>query len=266
MPLHPGTTFGSAAVEEVFLPRPPLALALAQVRFPQSPELHSDPVLAQIRDHLKQHYPIMREDKAVGYVMTVAGLVEGPPIERIVRFKDKAETWQFSVGQNFMSLDTTTYTTRSDFITRFEQAIEAAADAASPFALDRIGIRYINRFTGKDLANLQNFIVEPFLGLTSLDLAPASIVHSITQTLLQLDEGAIIAKWGLLPGGTVIDTALAAVATPSWILDVDVYQERKDDFNISQIGRDTRRLADIAYRFFRLAVTDDLIYYAGGQP
>jgi uncharacterized protein (TIGR04255 family) len=265
MPAYRGIAFNSTSVEEVFLPRAPLALALAQVRFPQSPELHGEDTLARMRDSLKADYPIMREDKAVGFLVTPGGLTEGPPVERIVRFKDKPENWQFSVGQNFMSLDTTAYTTREDFASRFEKVVAATANVASPIVFDRIGIRYINRFVGEDLGSLRNLIAEPFLGLTSLDLTPASIVLSFTQSVLHLEEANVNARWGLLPKGTAIDTALATVEVPSWILDVDVYQDAKGDFVPAEIGRRIRRYAEVAYSFFRLAVTDELIRNAGGQ-
>jgi uncharacterized protein (TIGR04255 family) len=252
-------------VEEIFLPRAPLAVALAQVRFPQSPELLDEDHLARLRDRLKADYPILREDKAVGFLVSPSGLAEGPPAERIVRFNDRAETWQFSVAQNFMALNTSTYSTRDDFCTRFEEAVAVAADVASPVIFDRVGIRYINRFTGEELTELASLIAEPFLGLTSLDLAPANIVQSFTQTILHLDGGDILARWGLLPAGALLDSALAPVPTPSWILDVDVYQETKGEFASAEIGRRMRQYADIAYRFFRLAVTDDLLRRAGGQ-
>lgn len=260
-----GGIFSGSPIEEIYLPRAPLAMALAQVRFPLSPELIDDDHLGGMRDRLKASYPILREDKTVGFLVSAAGLSEGPPAERIVRFNDKAETWQLSVGQNFIALSTSTYNTRDDFCTRFEEGVAVAADVASPLVFDRIGIRYINRFTGEDLADLGRLIAEPFLGLTSLDLEPAQLVQSFTQTILRLEGGTIGARWGLLPAGAIIDPALTPMDAPSWILDVDVYQEQKGDFVAAEIGRRVRQYADIAYRFFRVAVTDDLLRRAGGQ-
>ena len=265
MPSHFGSAFSTDPVEEVYLPRAPLVMALAQVRFPQCPELIDEDHLGQLRDRFKARYPILREDKAVGFLVSAGGVVEGPPAERIIRFNDKAETWQVSVGQSFIALITSTYSTRDDFCTRFEEIVTVAADVASPPIFDRVGIRYINRFTGDGLAELGSLIAEPFLGLTSVDLTPASVVQSFTQTILHLLGGEITARWGLLPAGAVLDPALAPVDTRSWILDVDVYQERKGDFVAAEIGRQTRQYADIAYRFFRMAATDNLLRHAGGQ-
>jgi uncharacterized protein (TIGR04255 family) len=265
MPQQFGSMSSEGTVEEIYLPRAPLAMALAQVRFPLSPELIDEDHLGKMRDRLKADYPILREDKTVGFLVSAGGLAEGPPAERIVRFNDKAETWQLSVGQNFIALNTSTYTTRDDFCRRFEEGVAVAADVASPLVFDRIGIRYINRFTGEDLAELGSLIAEPFLGLTSLAVAPAQLVQSFTQTILRLEGGTIGARWGLLPAGAVIDPALAPVDAPSWILDVDVYQEQKGDFVAAEIGRRVRQYADIAYRFFRMATTDNLLRRAGGQ-
>jgi uncharacterized protein (TIGR04255 family) len=256
--------FSGGPVEEIYLPRAPLAMALAQVRFPLSPELIDEDHLGRLRDRLKADYPILREDKTVGFLVSAGGISEGPPAERLVRFNDKTETWQLSVGQNFIALNTSTYNTRDDFCTRFEEGVAVAADIASPLVFDRIGIRYINRFTGEDLAELDSLVTEPFLGLTSLDLAPAQLVQSFTQTILHLDVGTIGARWGLLPAGAILDPALTPVDAPSWILDVDVFQEQKGDFVAAEIGRRVRQYADIAYRFFRVVATDDLLRRAGG--
>ena len=265
MPAHLGNLFNADPIEEIYLPRAPLAMTLAQVRFPQCPELIDEDHLGQMRDLLKATYPILREDRAVGFLVSAGGVAEGPPAERIVRFNDKAETWQVSVGQSFIALNTSTYSTRDDFCTRFEEVAAVAANVASPPIFDRVGIRYINRFTGEELTELGSLIAEPFLGLTSLDLAPASVVQSFTQTILHLPEGQITARWGLLAAGALLDPALVPVDTPSWILDVDVYQERKGDFISAEIGRQTRQYADIAYRFFRMAATDSLLRRAGGE-
>jgi uncharacterized protein (TIGR04255 family) len=262
--MHSRFVFDQTPVEEIFLPRAPLLLTLAQVRFPQSPELLDDNYLAEIRDALKTEYPIMREEKAVGFVISPSGLGEGPPTERIIRFKNRDETWQFSVSQTFMSLHTFAYTTREDFCSRFENVIGIASSVASPVAIDRVGIRYINSFSDDDLSDIDQLIAKPFLGLLSLDLAPAEILQNFTQSTLRLAAGHISSRWGLLPQGTLIDTSLAPIPTRSWILDVDVFQERKDDFVATEISQHVRRYADLAYRFFRLAITDRLITRAGG--
>lgn len=90
------------------------------------------------------------------------------------------------------------------------------------------------------------------------------IPRSFTQTILELEQASIGARWGLLPPGVIIDPALTPVNSASWILDVDTFQERKGDFESAEIGRHIEVYADIAYRFFRLAVTDDLIRRSGG--
>lgn len=264
MPQQSANAFGAESVEEIYLPKAPLAMALAQVRFPRVPELLDDDHLSKLHNRLKKDYPIMREDSTVGFLLSFGGNVEGPPAERIVRFNDKTETWQFSIGQNFMAINTSEYSNRHDFRAKFERAIEAITDIASPIIFDRVGIRYVNRFSGEDLNHLNDLITAPFLGLLPVDLSPARITQNFTQAVLQLEQANIGARWGLLPPGAIIDPALTPVNSPSWILDVDAFQERKGDFEATEIGRHIGVYADIAYRFFRLAVTDDLIRRAGG--
>lgn len=250
-------------VEEVFLPRAPLALALAQLRFPQLPELTDEEHVGHLRDRLKDEFPILREEKAVGLVISAAGVTEGAPTERVLRFSDRAEEWTASVSQNFFALSTTSYSTREDFCSRFEKVVGQLAEVVTPVVFDRLGIRYINRFVGSELDQLERYVTEPFLGLTSNLVPPAEVRQSFTQTILHMEEAEIGARWGLLPGGVLLDPALPPVTGPHWILDVDTFQERKDEFVATEIGRRIRDYADIAYRFFRLAVTDELILRAG---
>jgi uncharacterized protein (TIGR04255 family) len=250
-------------VEEIYLPRAPLALALAQVRFPQVPELIDEEHISHLRDRLKQGYPILREEKSVGLILSAAGITEGPQTERVLRFSDKVEVWQVSISQNFIALSTAAYSTREDFCARFEQVVALVADVVTPVVFDRVGIRYINRFTGEDLNKLDSLITEPFLGLTSKLATPAEITQSFTQTILHLEEAEIAARWGLLPSGAILDAALPPTAGPNWVLDVDTFQERKEDFGAAEIGRRVREYAEIAYRFFRLAATDELLNHAG---
>jgi uncharacterized protein (TIGR04255 family) len=262
---HPGTFLESGAVAETYLPRAQLVTALAQVRFPLAPELLDVDHLSQLRDRLKAQYPILREDKAVGFIAPGVALPEGFPAERIVRFNDKEETWQFSIGQNFMSLNTSRYSSRDDFFARLEDVMSVAAEVSSPIVYDRVGVRYISRFAGGDLDKVSGLINEQFLGLLSVDITPVQVVHTFNQTALRLHGADIGARWGLLPPKVLLDPSVPSVETPSWVLDVDVYQEQKADFSAREIVTRARRYADIAYRFFRLATTDELIDSSGSE-
>lgn len=263
MPEPKPSIFSDGPMTEVPLAEPPLVTVLAQVQFPSSPELVDPDNIADLRRCLRESYPILREDKTVGFLVTASGVTEAPQAERVMRLRNKAEDWQISLSQNFIALNTSSYTSRDDFCTRFEEVMAAVGGLAAPVVYDRLGIRYINRFTDVDIATLETLVAGPFLGLAALDLGSAEIVQSYTQTLLSYAEGDISARWGLLPPGMVVDPALPAVEAISWILDIDVFQERKGDFAADEIGREVRRYADIAYRFFRGAATDELLHRAG---
>ncbi len=261
----PGLLSRNYPVEEIFLPRAPLALALAQVRFPQMPELTDADHIGRLRNLLITDFPIFREQRGVGIVVSAAGVTEGSP-EQLLRFSDRTEEWTITVSQNFYTLSTVSYSTREDFCSRFDNVTRKLSETLSPVVFDRLGIRYINRLGGSELDELGRYVTSAFLGLTPAIASPATVRQSFTQALLHLEQAEISARWGLLPQGTVIDPALPPLDATSWILDVDTFQERKGEFEVEELGRRLREYADAAYRFFRLAVTDDLLKKSGSTP
>jgi uncharacterized protein (TIGR04255 family) len=251
--------FGRGTIEEVHLPRAPLVAAIAQIRFPKSPELASDAYLARVRERLKAVYPILREERTVSILVGSPAVQSGPPADRIWRFKSRDETWQVSLSETFAALDTSAYKDREDFCSRFDEVVETIAQVLAPPMVDRLGLRYHNRLAGESLSELDRFVSQPLLGLSQAVAEPAKLLQSLTQAQFRLDDIDIVVRHGLLPANAIVDPSFKPMPEPTWMLDLDVYKESKRDFTPSDIGQDARRFADIAYRFFRWATTDVLV-------
>ena len=262
-----GTTSGpfvGAPPEEVFLAQAPLEMVIAQVRFPKSPDLTTDDAIRSIQGEIKESYPVLRDERAVGLLISAEGVKEGPPAERIWRFKSRDEAWQVSLADNFLALHTTSYTTREDFCSRLERLARVIETIAPPPFMDRIGIRYHNRLVGPVLSKLDDLIAQPLLGLTPETISPAVLVQSLSQAQLSLEGVDILARWGTLAANTTVDPSIRPTAEGSWIFDVDVYQGDQGDFDAGVLDRRVRQYAALAYQFFRWATTDQLLRRFGG--
>lgn len=259
--------FGSEPVDEVFLPRAPLVRVLSQVRFPKILALLTDEAVAPIQEALKGQYPVLRQEHTVGVLITPEGVTNHEQKETVWRFQSKTGDWQVSLGPTFVALDTDAYLSRGDFCSRLDQVLDVIARVAQPAIAERIGIRYFDRLDDPEQLGRLGALVRPeILGGLAIPLPDGvALGHTLSESLFALPDGQLLARWGLLPPGAVLDPTVPAVAGVSWVLDLDVFNAGRFDFDPAAIGATARRFADQAYRFFRWAVTDDFLRDAGGE-
>jgi uncharacterized protein (TIGR04255 family) len=265
MDLSLDNPFLDGPIDEVLLANAPLVQVLSQIRFPKIPELLSEPNLAPFRSRLKSIYPVFRQDKAFGLVVTDAGISTQHQGEVIWRLHNREDTWKVSVSDSFVALETSRYTTRDEFFERLDEVVRVIAELYEPVLCDRLGIRYINRLEGDRLEALPRY-VQPALMAGPLSDPPdgVQLVHSITQSLYQFSDCLLQTRWGFLPPGATLDPTLVPAVGTSWMLDLDVFSSGPDDFDPDRIATLGRRYAERAYRFFRWAVTPTLIDDMGG--
>jgi uncharacterized protein (TIGR04255 family) len=256
--------FTDEEVPRYHLPRAPLVRVIAQARFPKQPELASADGIASLRDALRHDYPILREERVMGIVINTDGVTTQPEPNPVWRLQDPNAEWQVSVSDSFVALDTSAYDNRSHFCARVNQLIEAVHATCNPIVLDRLGLRYIDRFQANDeIANLPRWLRPEVLSGLGLQSDTASVQQVLCQTNLNLADAQAIARWALLPPSAIIDPAVPVVPTQSWILDLDVFRAETVPFDPSAISELTTRLAHHAYRFFLWAITPEFLVDRG---
>jgi uncharacterized protein (TIGR04255 family) len=250
----------------------PLVRTIAQVRFQQLTKFtaNEDAVAAAIAAALADDYPLIEEGREVSVTLTPGGMTESSTSTRLWRLASAEGSWQVSFGGTFLSVDTTAYTRRSDFAQRFAAAWEALnAQVSVPF-ITRLGVRYLNQLTDQEthLNRLSELLRPEVLGVaTAEEDSAAELVSTISETQYRFAGGGFFrARWGLLPAGTVIDTASQPYDYPTWVLDTDSYQEftpgaKKPD----DLIEDVKALSLHGYRFFRWAVTAEFLTAFGGE-
>ena len=251
-------TLSLSTLPEVQLVAPPLAKVVMQVRYSLTAALTTEAAEFALSELLSR-YPVRRRD--IGAPMQFL-LVPGPPQlgrqETVLQFESADGTWRTSVSESAVSLETSAYENRADFISRCVELFEAVAQVALPPIVDRVGLRYVDRLTGDDLARLPQYVVAPLRGLAG-SLAPDLVLqHSITDSVITFDgDSAMQLRSGLLPPQTSFDPLLVGIPEPSWLLDMDAYSLRGGSpFDVAQLRTRLTRYAEAAYSCFRYAMTD----------
>ncbi len=262
------TPFGPS-VEEVHLTRAPLVNVIAQVRFPAVMKIEADSgFVATFQELIRKDYPILRPERQLG-VMIGPGGVQPQDAGTVWRFETKdPDAWQVTLAPSFVSLSAKRYTTRSDLLTRMAVVLHALEGWLHPNVCDRIGVRYVDRIAGEQLARISTFVRPEILGIAADEaaLGNAEVVHALSDTLFRLDESSQLrGRWGRLPAGATYDPGIEPAREPSWVLDLDHYTSQSEDFDLAAIGGKVADFCDRIYTFFRWAVTDAFLDEFGAE-
>jgi len=252
--------------KEVHLPQAPLAVVLAQIRFPPIFMIEKGEFIASFQEAIRDDYPLSNESRRGGILLGPGGLSLPAQEAKSWQFSDSSAQWRVTLAANFVSLETRHYTSRSDFLERLRVVAVAVEVTIKPKMIDRLGIRYIDQVRGQPFRDLKKIIREPILGVLASEFA-GTIEHSLTETSFSVEAAKIVARWGLLPPNATIDPGiLEAIDEPSWLLDLDMYREEHAPFEIASMIDSFDVFAQRLYTIFRWAVTPEFLRIYGGQP
>lgn len=254
--------FGDEPLEEVPLEPAPLVKVLAQVRFPAVAAISRAEFIAPFQEKLRKRYPVMRKDEQVVTAFTPLG-VEAHK-SQVWRLLNLEANWTVGLGTDFVSLETTAYESRADFVARLEEIFNAFDSMDRPAVVfDRLGVRYINRLLGADATTLlEQWVERPVFGALAIEseMPPGtSLLAGIAQAHFQLDGLQMQARWGRLPAGASFLPGIDPIDETSWVLDVDVFIEETTEFTVESATSATSHATAHAYAFFRWAMTDKFL-------
>lgn len=249
--------------EDVPLPGAPLEVVLVQVRFPLIVSFDSQEFLGKFQEALRSVYPSLQCDQNKRIKFGNEGPVEVKS-DKVWRFSDKDDIWQVSLASNFMALQTREYASRTSFMKRFKEVLEALS-LYKLGLIDRIGIRYVNRLDEEGCLALPDLVRPEIAGVMATGFASAT-KHSICENLFDLGQDRQLAtRWGVIPAGKSVDpSVMRPYNTRSWLLDLDAFKMKKSDFNVEEILEETEFLATRIYSMFRWVVTDAYLQRFGG--
>ena len=251
---------------EVPLTRAPLVLVIAQVRFPEVLSVTRDDFVAPFQEAVRDTYPLLTKSQTQRTIFDPFGSVS-TRTEDVWRFSDFEGKWTASLAPTFLAIETGSYTSRSDFLSRLRAAMTALLEHVRPARIDRLGMRYIDRIDGSGVKQIRSFVRPEVCGISGLpELSHPQF--SITENKFDLPEATLIARWGYLAENVSLDpTTIQAVDTPSWILDLDMASSSSGPGgpDLNRVMGMAEEFSERIYTFFRWAVTDEFMTHYGGK-
>jgi uncharacterized protein (TIGR04255 family) len=255
--------------KEIPLKDPPLIRVIAQVRFPDILSIEQPSFIAKFQEDIREKYPTLRPEQSTGFSIGPQGIGLAQP-STIWCFIDVTGNWRVSLSINFITLETTNYISRTDFLDRLMYLLNAANINLKPRMYDRFGLRYIARLEGNDREILQSLVRPEVSGILPLKIDEHT-EQNISYSLFKVpnENAQIHAKWGLLPANLTIDpSAIEAISQPSWIIDLDMVSipfSEIQEFNTDVVTKIAKKYAERLYTLFRWAVTKEFLIHFGGE-
>lgn len=251
--------FALPALPEIHLARSPLVRVVAQVRYPIDFSLVTPAKVGAIQERLRDRYPVLRSEAQVVFVADPSGIGLKPGGGNIWKFHDQSGDWSVSLSTDFVALDSKRYQSRTDFLTRLDEIVQALSAVSAPASCDRLGLRYINRLHGPSLDRLGDLLRPEVLGLGTA-VAQGRLGHSICESLFEDGDVALSTRWGALRAGVTTDpSSMDPIDEPSWILDLDMFRGRSRPFAAESIRRDASAFAEKIHSLFRWCVTEPFL-------
>jgi uncharacterized protein (TIGR04255 family) len=271
--------FELGPVGQYTLARPPLAQALAQVRFPLLAKLQTFEGVAPLQEALLAEYPYMDKVTETGVSVTVGQASPLQPESTISwHFKDDDDRL-LVVGPNVMTLSLSEqYEGFADFKIRFVNSLIALKASLAPSRCVQLGIRYFNLVddVGEDENRWKRIFNESIVGW------PASqIVHGDTRlqssvSQIQLvsppineladfpeDIQAII-RHGIAPATSMIPGfPILRLDDRGFFLDIDIFVVGSQDFDVDEMSMQLDAMHSQVDRFFRWSLTPEGEKYFG---
>ena len=252
---------------EIPLDAAPLVRVIAQVRYPLIASVETAGFIGPFQEAIRDEYPVLRPEKSRNVVLGPEGVISTRS-DVSWRFHDESKTWRVTLAPGFLAIETWRYKSRGDFLDRLRRVLTELHTHVNPRTVDRLGVRYIDRVVGTNLRALSQLVRPEVAGILATPVAEDA-QELVAQALFRLPagEGQLRARWGSLPPRSTVDpAAVDPIDEPSWILDLDAFQQEIGAFDVEGIGSRARTLAERIYSVFRWVVTDEFHRRYGGQP
>lgn len=250
---------------EVPLTDAPLVRVIAQLRFPEILSVEQRDFVAPFQEAIRSTYPVLRQEQTQGFLLA-PGAIAPAKAQTAWRFSDTGGHWRVSLTPDFLALETTKYVSRDDFFGRVQVLARALDEHFEPAQIDRLGVRYIDRITGDAVDDIAKLVRPEVRGITGT-IASAHAAHALSESVFELPDARVLARWGVLPAGTTVDpAAIEPAQEKSWVLDLDMFSAAPMPFEVERVVAEAKRYAERIYTIFRWAVTDDFLVRYGGKP
>ncbi len=258
-------------VDRILFRKPPLALALAQVRFPVLPRFPDGAYIDELYQLLRPDYP--KSERTVQFALPFAPdqVLGNVPGSTLWRFSTVDERWSVVVAENALTLEVRGYSSIDEFTDRFVAVVDRLVVTFNPALQTRLGLRYVNEFRQPDANTLEDwrvYIRPEVLGLAGVvrQLLDGTAVTIARQEMeVGLSDGSLVIRHGLLMGTTVEPRSQDPSAEGTfYLLDMDRFDPTPQALDLTAVANRLRDYNNLMYRFFRWVMLDPL--YTALEP
>ncbi|MFV1528753.1 MULTISPECIES: TIGR04255 family protein [unclassified Phaeobacter] len=270
MPNRSNDPLFGAVPASVPLDNAPLVRVLAQVRFTKVAKIGDENYIADFQEAIRQEYPHFHADKIrnVELIVNDDGIAHKEIETTVWRFFDPQKAIRVSLNTESISLETSQYTSRQDFLDRMQTLLVSLCETINPSLALRVGFRYVDRLTDQgDLASLSSLVQPELLNVVQPNLTD-HIEVSMTEVVSKTQEGKLIARYGKAPPNYSHEPEMAPpVQQSSWVLDIDSFSTacKNTQLNPVFLRQELDKVAARAYAFFRWSVTDEFLNRFGAK-
>ena len=230
-----------------------LAEVICQLRFPEILTINANPPV-DFQEHIRSEFP--------QYAVRAEAPAPGPnpnrqPIQNY-QFATADNAWRINLTSRFISLSCNRYTNWETFAKKLDKPLAAFIKVYSPAYFERIGLRYLNFFSRKELSlegvPFRDLFQDCYLGLLGdEELHETTASRSSVDAELAIRGGCRVklhAGPGLVKRGNVEDKEV------KFIFDQDLFMNGNVPVNYAAASLET--LHGKAFSIFRGAITDTL--------
>lgn len=251
-----------SSVDALQLPEPdsetlrhaPLELVVFQAKHEVKPIVSEPGSALRIQGLLKHDYPTLEQTTTAEFVFeagpegmhTSAG--EARPGWRL---RSSDNRWTVVLMPDFIALESTGYTTWTHFNERLSELVTAVQEVVAPGLLQRIGLRYIDKFKIQEAARPEEWVGwvdSSLLTLASMSKFKSAVIASQTMTQLDLGDTQILFRTSCTPDP-------GSTNGYSMVLDTDCFDSRGREFNVDEINTTVSTLHRRSLQIFQAVLT-----------
>jgi uncharacterized protein (TIGR04255 family) len=256
------------------LARPPLAQALAQVRFPVRARLQSLKGIAPVQEQLDDLFPFMQQAQVQQLQLVIGpgapASAAGESTQHWVFTDDAGSTLELAPDTATLAMDHR-YQGVEDFSNRFRAVLEALAGPAGVRRCTRLGVRFLNVAVvppGRDDTAWRDWFRPELVGWIGSNIfSPGTtLVASIMQTQLSaspvgdlsgppVDVQGVV-RHGYVPPGTLLPgVPPLPLERQGYLLDLDLFIDAPQRLDAADLSAQFGVLHQQIDRFFRWTLT-----------
>lgn len=236
----------------------PLELVVFQGRHEARPLVSEPSTALRVQNDIRHDYPTLEQGSAAEMVVEAgpSGFhTSGSEVRPGWRLRSKDQKWTVVLMPDFFALESTGYTTWTEFNTRLGDLTEVVHSVYQPALIQRIGLRYIDRMVYPEASKPSHWasLLDPsLLGLAAKPDLMESVVGAQTFSHLDLGDAQVVLRSSCTPDAT----APSGYAT---VLDTDCFDGRARAFELPDIDQTAQRLHRRALQVFQAVVQPKLL-------